>query len=291
VDAITPPGMPEGHTTGQGQPGDVGESGTFPPPPAIDAPLFFTSLPDDLRADPRMQRFAKADNASMAKTYLELEKKLGERGIKPLSPESTPEDVIAYRSAMGVPEKPDGYDFGELPYPEAATPTEAQMAGWKKTFHDLHLTPTQVQGIMQAHAREMSQEWNAIDSEREAQNRETMQALTKQYGADAPALLRLAHEYVKRRWGDAGVEALDFHRGGAGSSPVVIGMLIESAKLTGHDKFIVADTGGNLMDAKTAQDQVNVLYGKLYQAKREGKEGDEAAIKQEIERLSRVAFS
>src|SRR5262245_60684982 len=85
---------------------------------ATTGPTLFSLIPDDLKASPGLLKFEKADLPTFAKSYLELDKLRNERtGIKPLAADSTPEDVAAYRKAMGIPEKPDGYEFGELSFP------------------------------------------------------------------------------------------------------------------------------------------------------------------------------
>jgi hypothetical protein len=256
--------------------------GTLPASPPTPG-LSFTD--EGLKSHQALAKFPDLD--SLGKGYVELEKKIGERpqGIKPVTAESSPDDITAYRTAMGIPEKPDGYEVGPLSFPEAATPTDAQMGAFKGMAHGLHLTPAQVQGILQWYAQDMSAQWTAMDLQRTESNKATMDGLTKKYGALAPQLITTAQRYVERRWGAAGIEALDFGQGGMGSNPLMIEMLIESAKLTGHDKFIIAESGGALMDGPAAQAKRAELYDKLAKARREGQDGEAATIVQEITRL------
>lgn len=245
-----------------------------------------TLADEGLRAHPGLAKFPSVD--LLAKSYVELDKLRNERGgVKPLTAESSPEDVAAYRAAMGIPEAPEKYELGELSFPEAATPTQENLGQWMKTFHDLHLSQSQVQGIMQAFALDTSTKWTQIHEAQEAQSRETGKELAKRYGAAAPQMAQLAHEYVKRRWGDEGLQALDFQPGqptAVGNNPLMLEILIESAKLTGHDQFIVSNSGGGLMSKEAAQARYNEVADQFYKAPEGSPE--RAALEAEMKRLA-----
>ena len=62
--------------------------------------------------------------------------------------EATPEEIAAYRQAIGVPETADGYELPkELP-PDVIIDDEV-FADFKATAHGLNLTPNQVQALAQ----------------------------------------------------------------------------------------------------------------------------------------------
>src|SRR5687767_2761423 len=73
---------------------------------------WISSLTDEsLRGHQGLTKFKDVD--SLAKSYVELDKMRNERsGVKPLTPESTPEEITAYRQAMGIPEAPEKYELG-----------------------------------------------------------------------------------------------------------------------------------------------------------------------------------
>ena len=239
------------------------------PPSSATVPLGSVIMDESLRTHTGLAKFQDVD--SLAKSYVELDKMRNERsGVKPLTETSTPEEIAAYRVAMGVPEKPDAYDFGEMSFPEEATPDQAILSQFKEVFHQAHLTNAQVQAVMHAYSQYVSQQWNGIRDAQESQNRTTLEGLTRKYGAQAPQLITMAQEYVRRRFGQEGLDALNFTPGGtagAGSSPQMIELLIESAKLTGHDKFIIADSRGGMMTKETALGKIAELNTLLRERK------------------------
>jgi hypothetical protein len=175
MDAPSAPN-PESTTTPPG--GDVGTTpGTTPPTP------WTAQLADEsLRAHPGLTRYKDLD--SFAKGHLELDKLRNERtGVKPLTEQSTADEIAAYRTAMGIPDKPDAYDLGDLSYPEVATPTEAQMASFRQMAHTLHLTPAQLQGVLKWHSTDTSAQVNAMRDTEITDRRQTDDALKKEHGA------------------------------------------------------------------------------------------------------------
>lgn len=267
--------------------GSVGEPTTATAPTTETPSPWQASLTDEgLKTHPGLAKFTSLDG--LAKSYVELDKLRHERsGVKPLTPESTPEDIAAYRQAMGIPEAPEKYEFGELTFPEAATPTQEQMAAFKGLAHSLHLTPAQANGIMQWYSQDVSSQWNTMQEAQEAQTRETLQALSKKYGAQAPALAQLAHKYVERRWGADGLKAFDFQPGqptSIGNNPLLLEILIESAKLTGHDQYIVADSQGALMSKAGASQRYDEISAKYYRLPDDSPE--RPALEAEMKRLA-----
>jgi hypothetical protein len=287
----TPPaaGLPTPATlpsAGGAAPGD-----TAPKPPA----LLFDHLPDEMRGEAGLKKFEKADLQTFAKSYIELDKLRNDRsGVKPLTPESTPEDITAYRQAFGIPEKADEYQFSDATmqtFPEAVTPTQADLSGFRELAHQIHLTPAQLNEIMTWYGTDTAKKWEALTQQQDQANSATWETMRKKYGAQAEPLVMMAHEYLNRRWGQAGLDAFDFQPGGTkglGASPLAIELLLENARLTGHDKFIMADgKGGGVLTKESALQRYNELW-----ASRAGKtDAEKKVVDDEINRLGPIAFS
>jgi hypothetical protein len=288
MDAPGDTGIPAGGSPPEGG----GEGGQFPgtqAPMTTSAPLVFTN--EDLRSHQGLTKFRDVD--SLGKSYIELERKLGERptGVKPLSAESTPEEIAAYRQAMGVPEKPDGYELGELSFPEDVAPTQEQLGAFRNLAHELHLTPAQVKGILTWYSEDLSGQWNGLQEARTAELRDNLSVISKKYGAQAPALVQMASEYVKRRYGQEALDSLEAGPGetkALGNHPLLLEILIENARLTGHDKFIMADSRGGLVDRDSAQQRYSVAAKEYYATQDEARK---ASLRQEMEQLARIAGS
>lgn len=102
-----------------------------------------------------IQKLARfKDPKSVAKSYLELERRLGS-SISVPGENAKPEEIRAFYSKLGVPEKPEGY--------ELKTPSEAD--GWSKTveaqarerFLKAGLTPRQAQEMIDLHVEFVEQ--------------------------------------------------------------------------------------------------------------------------------------
>jgi hypothetical protein len=264
------------------------DGGSIAPPPPTSAPLSSMLADEGLRTHQGLTKFKDVD--ALAKSYLEVQAlKDKNTGVKPLGENATPEEIAAYRQGMGVPDAPEKYEFGELQFPEAVAPTQEQLNSWRQTFHALHLTPQQVQGIMQAYAGEMSQNWTTLEAAQTDEVRQQQEALQQKYGAQWVPMVKMAQESIRRVYGEEALESLNFAPGqekAMGNNPVVIDMAIKLARYEGHDKFIIADSKGALLDREGAESQLRALYARRLAAK---DDGERAAINEEIKRLQPLA--
>jgi len=115
-----------------------GKSKDTPP----DAPEWIQGLPEELRTapegeQPSLAKFKPGEGeelipmpASVAKGYVELEKKLGQDSVVIPGENATEEERNAFYTRLGRPEKPDGY---ELKDPEGL-PVDAEV---KKSFQEI----------------------------------------------------------------------------------------------------------------------------------------------------------
>jgi hypothetical protein len=119
--------------------------------PADAAADWRAGLPEELRDAAALKKFN--DPGALAKSYVELEKKIGQRGVTVPGEGAAPEEIAAYRKALGVPEKPDGYGL-KVPegVPEHAW-NEASGTLLSNWAHDLALTPAQAQGLAERYAK------------------------------------------------------------------------------------------------------------------------------------------
>ena len=270
-------------------------TGETPPAPPAALPLSQGLTDAALKSHQGLGRYKDVD--SLAKGYLELEKKLGERsGVKPLTPESTPEDIAAYRAAMGVPESWEKYEVETPDYPEAVAPTAESVAAFRQTAHALHLTPAQLDGIFQWHAQAQAQLYTAQQEAQQAQNAEGMEVLRGKYGANAVPMVKMAQEYVKRRFGPDAFSELDGmtikdpdtgQQMTLGSSPTFLQILVENARYTGHDQFVIADARNGFMSKESALQRQQELWGQRWRTA-DGS-AERKAIDDEISRLGPIA--
>jgi hypothetical protein len=102
---------------------------------------------DDWRAaikDPDARKLAESstDIDHLAKRALDMRKKLSAAIVKP-GEDAPPEDVAAYRKALGIPEEASAYEFPDLPEGmEMTEAVEQSRAVWAERFHNLEISAT-----------------------------------------------------------------------------------------------------------------------------------------------------
>lgn len=82
-------------------------------------------------------------------------------GVRPLTPESTPEEVAAYRQAMGIPEVP--YEFKKPEkLPDGIAWQDERVKAFGQWAHERNLTPQQAQDALDLHLKFLAEDHGAI---------------------------------------------------------------------------------------------------------------------------------
>ena len=98
----------------QEQTGSVLTGSSDAPAAEAQAPADWRSgLPEDIRNDPSLADIK--DVGSMAKSYINGQKLIGKNRIALPGEGATDEEISAFHSQLGRPEKAEGYQFGERP--------------------------------------------------------------------------------------------------------------------------------------------------------------------------------
>ncbi len=92
-------------------------------------------LPEDLRKT--AERFAStADAVRAIESFRKRESQVRVPGKN-----ATDDEITAYRKAIGIPEKPEGYEFGDLPKGQDLTDEiKTSRQEWSKRFHELGIS-------------------------------------------------------------------------------------------------------------------------------------------------------
>lgn len=233
-----------------------------PAPEAVDRPEW---LPE------KFWRNDKADVESLAKSYQGLEQLLGKKAqaIVPPSEKSTPEEVAAYRKAIGVPDAPEGYNLKPEQLPEGVVWDE-NVAKRAAELAYKHNVPAAAM-----------QEFMKFDMERAAlMNQAAAQMIETQ--------LESGRAELKAVWGDKMPEKIELARRAAVTAgvdpssqgfvdPQVVKAIVNLAEKLSDDKLVAGDQTGASSTRSRARDimtnQANPLYAR-YQ------EGDAEVVDQ-----------
>jgi len=186
-------------------------------PAAVTAPTWRDSLPDDLKADKSLESFK--DVGALAKSYVETKKMVGAKAA-PTVPgaQATPEEIKAWRSALGVPETPAGYT--PKAHPLMAHPEwnkEAQGA-FLKLAHELHMPPTAVERVLHFYGDFMAGQIKSNDQIAV----EAKGELVKDWGVNFDANMGAANNGMSRIAGWLGVQPGDLFEATKGSDPALV---------------------------------------------------------------------
>jgi hypothetical protein len=213
----------------------------------------------------------KIDVESMAKGFNGLEQLLGKKAnaIVPPTEKSSPEEVAAYRKAIGVPDSPEGYQLKPEQLPEGVTWDESVAKRAAELAHKHNVPAAAMQEFMK------------FDMERAALMNQAAAGMIEQQ-------LEAGRTELQRVWGDKMPEKIELARRAAVTAgvdpssqgfvdPQVVKAIVNLAEKLSDDKLVAGDQTGISSTRARARDimtnQANPLYTR-YQ------EGDSEVVDQ-----------
>jgi hypothetical protein len=205
----------------------------------------------------------KADVESLSKSYQGLEQLLGKKAnaIVPPSEKSTPEEISAYRKAIGVPESPEGYNLKPEQLPEGVVWDESVAKRAAELAHKHNIPASAMSELMK------------FDMERAAlMNQAAAQMIETQ--------LETGRAELQKVWGDKMPEKIELARRAAVTAgvdptsqgfvdPQVVKAIVSLAEKLSDDKLVAGDQTGASSTRARARDimfnEANPLYAR-YQA-------------------------
>jgi hypothetical protein len=158
-----------------------------------------------------------------------LKTKLGEAIFKP-GENAKPEEIAAYRKALGVPESPDEYEF---PKGEDVEHDENMISWAKGLFHKVGLTKEQGSVISQSWDGFIKGLVEAENAEAEKAKSEAETKLKGEWGADYTKNVELTRRAYKHFGGDEFAAFLD--ESGMGNNAALIKVFYAVGKAMGED--------------------------------------------------------
>lgn len=163
-------------------------------PPESQAP-WWESLPEGLRLE-SIKKFHGPDD--LAKSYVELEKKLGQRpqGLVVPNEQSTPEQWAEYRKALGIPEAPEQYELHEFdPAKFEQYPLDdARLNAARQWAHEQGLSGKQFDALVKFDAQYHAQ---LVQQSRQQEQQATAK-LRQEWGDEYDARLQQVAEVAQR---------------------------------------------------------------------------------------------
>lgn len=202
---------------------------------------WFDALPDGLKANPTLQNFKSKDVAAVAESLVEAQKMIG-GSLRLPNEKDTPQDRAAKLdkifTQLGRPEKPDGYKIA-APGDETGIPWDAKAAeGFKTVAHQLGLTQSQVDGLMQF---EVQRAMNGQVDNVQAQAK-CIETLEQDWGAASKQLLGIARRTAQTYFDADTMQAIEST--GLGNNPLFVKALAKMGKSLIEEGLVIGDREG-----------------------------------------------
>lgn len=206
----------------------------------------------------------KADVESLAKSYQGLEQLLGKKANSVPVPneKSTPEEVAAYRRAIGVPESPEGYKLKPEQLPDGVTWDENVAKRAAELAHKHNIPAAAMSELMK------------FDMERAALMNQAAASMIDEQ-------LQQGRAELERVWGDKMPEKIELARRAAVTAgvdpssqgfvdPQVVKAIVSLAEKLSDDRLVAGDQTGVSSTRARARDIMTNQSNPLYARYQEG---------------------
>lgn len=217
----------------------VGEDWSFQPD-------WTTKLPEEM-GDSRasMAKFKSLDE--MAKAHIALEQKLGskENMVSIPTEKSNPEQVAAYRKAMGVPEKVEDYKLTPEKFPEGVAPWPKELiAPFEAIAHKHNIPPAAMKEFVAENLRQSQMGIQAQAQNMAAHVEAGQKQLQTEWGSEYPKNIDLAKAAARTVGVDVNTPGF--------TDPNVVKAFVALAKKISDDQFVSENgtTGGSTLTGK-----------------------------------------
>ena len=234
--------------------GEFSETGTATAEPTKS---WFDGLDSDLKNHPSITKFK--DPASLAKSYVNLEKAIGGDKVPVPTEKSSQEEWDMFYNRLGRPSVPENYKLPELDLPEGfpEMPEEA-LKDFKKEAHAKGLTDRQAGELYKWYMETEKQRFNQMSEERVNQRNNAEKTLRKEWGKAFDGNLDMIKGLIDKYGGQTVRDAFD--RTGVGNDPVMAKFLLEMSKNLSEDAL-----GGKgrpyTMSPEEAEGEINKIMG------------------------------
>jgi hypothetical protein len=206
----------------------------------------------------------KADVESLSKSYQGLEQLLGKKAnaIVPPTEKSSPEEVAAYRKAIGVPESPEGYQLKPEQLPEGVTWDENVAKRAAELAHKHNVPAAAMQEFMKFDMERAALMNQAAAGMIEQQLEAGRAELQRVYGDKMPEKIELARRAAVTAGVDPSSQGF--------VDPQVVKAIVNLAEKLSDDKLVAGDQTGVSSTRARARDIMTNQSNPLYARYQEG---------------------
>lgn len=213
------------------------------------------SLPEEIKAEPSLSMFK--DVGSLAKSYVHAQKMRNEKGIVRPGDDAPPESWAEFFNAVGRPESPDKYEFGEIKLPEGQELDKDLEKQFRNIAHEAGLTGKQAASLRDWYFKQTSGKLSQFEADHKAAKEKAENDLREEWGAEFDGKVKAAQKAWKSFVDPAEMPAMvELMDSGLGNNPLLVKLFSRVAAAMGEDKIIGSPQAGH---AKTYQQQATEL--------------------------------
>jgi len=194
--------------------------------------------------------------------------------IKVPGKDAKEDEITAYWSALGRPEKPDGYKFEEAKLPEGLSKDEDLEKAFKELSHSMGLTNEQAAANYDFYNNIMAGAFNAKEEHDKQVLEETEKARIKrdeelkvEWGADYEPNKELMSRAMKTFGGEEiekVMDSVEYEGVKLGNHPVIIKSFVNIGKAMAEDTLLEGQPAGGKED--TEEERLKERYPEMVEA-------------------------
>lgn len=192
----------------------------------------------DVEVRRQLDRYGSIED--LARHNLSLRQKLS-RAVTLPGGETGPEELADFRARMGVPDRPEGYEYeppGNLPDILTEAADEAEMAEIFEVAHELGLSQAQLTGLLDWRFERLAGAGEQIEAKLARAREESERILRREWGRDYERNLNLSRRALRAF-------------GGEGLAGFLTRARVDGAQLANHPEIVrwAASIGAALSEA------------------------------------------
>ena len=255
-------------TSGQGSMGDMGAGGAggestpgFTNPDGTFSDGWLDRLPEEYAdAKPTLSKYQSLPD--LAKAHFHLQKKLGNPGIQVPTDKSGPDEIAAYRKAVGVPESADKYELLPEQMPEGVQANPELLKPYAEIAHRHNIPTAAMKELVAENLRQAGMVNEVMGGMVTQRLAEGEKQLREKFGSEYDTRVNMA----KRA---ASVVGLDLTTHGL-TDPNVVIALAQLGDMMSEDKLAQGDGNLPMAGKHRATDIMTNPQNPLYQKYQDG---------------------
>jgi len=251
-------------------------------PPTADARRWELNFGD---LDPDTAQWAAkfASPADQLRSHREMEKLRGRSVVLP-GKNAPPEEIAAFRKALGVPESPDGYKI-EIPDVELSEDTKQRLEEFKKEMHSTGAQPAVVQTAVNAWYRFMDAATADHQRQLEEHRKAAEDELGREFGSDFTANVTYGNRFLGKvdptGQFTAWAQEMEIGGGKLANHPMLVRILARAGRMIAEG---TAEMGPDATEAASLEVQIS----KIRDQRRAARTAGNQALAQQLDQQERA---